>query len=321
LATDDLTSMKTGIPDLYSNEVERAVRRFQERHGLEITGVVDSVTLAELNVTAAERIRQIELNMERWRWLPLHLGQRHILINIANFKLDVVENEQVILTMLAVVGNQFRRTPVFSDMLTYLVFNPYWNITPNMAIQDILPQVLKDPTYLENQRIKVLQGWGADASEVDPNSIDWAIVDRNNFPYRFRQEPGPLNALGRIKFMFPNKFNVYLHDTPSRGFFLKSRRDFSSGCIRIERPVELAEYLLREDPKWTKKEILATIESSKETTVKLPLAIPIHLLYWTAWADDYGMIHFRNDIYGRDKLVYEALLKKYTNSVDVVREK
>jgi len=320
-ATDDLPSMKTDIPDVYNDEVEQAVRRFQERHGLEINGVVDSMTLVELNIPVNERIRKIELNMERWRWLPQDLGQRHILINIANFELDVVENEQIILTMLAVVGNQFRRTPVFSDMMTYLVFNPYWNVSSNMAVQDILPQVLKDPHYLESQNMKVLQGWGADVNEIDPKTIDWPSIDRNNFPFRFRQEPGPMNALGRVKFMFPNKFNVYLHDTPSKGYFLKNKRAFSSGCIRIEKPIELAEYLLRPDPQWTKEKILATIKSGNETTVKLPVAIPIHLLYWTAWADSDGVIHFLEDIYGRDKLVHEALREKYTDSSGVSGEK
>ena len=155
--------------------------------------------------------------------------------------------------------------------------------------------------------MKVFQGWGADEKEIDPKRIDWSKVNAKSFKYRLRQEPGPWNALGRVKFMFPNRFNVYLHDTPSRELFEKTVRTFSSGCIRIEKPIELAEYLLRDDPKWTHETILAAIQKQIEQTVRLPRSIPVHLLYWTAWVDREDSLHFVRDIYGRDKRLDEAL--------------
>jgi murein L,D-transpeptidase YcbB/YkuD len=155
--------------------------------------------------------------------------------------------------------------------------------------------------------MKLFQGWGADAREIDPWSIDWSRVTASNFSYRLRQEPGPQNALGKVKFMFPNKFNVYLHDTPSRDLFAKPERTYSSGCIRLEQPLELAQYLLRDDPSWTREKILSAVEKRAEQTVPLAKKIPVHLLYWTAWVTEDGAIHFRRDIYGRDKKVQDAL--------------
>jgi len=214
------------------------------------------------------------------------------------------------MVMRVVVGTEYRRTPVFSDGMTYLVLCPYWHVPPNIAIQDKLPLIHKDPTYLTKQRIRVFQGWGADAEEIDPATIDWSKVTLENFVFRLRQDPGPWNALGRVKFMFPNKFNVYLHDTPSQELFGKATRTFSSGCIRIEKPIELAEYVMQGNPNWTRKTILAALETNIEQTVPLPEPIPVHLLYWTAWVDEEGSIQFRDDIYGRDKLLDKALREK-----------
>ncbi|UCE07671.1 MAG: L,D-transpeptidase family protein, partial [bacterium] len=259
--------------------MKESIRKFQQRHGLDVDGAIGTKTLAALNTSVDDRIRQIEVNMERWRWLPQDLGKRHILVNIANFELDVVEDGNQVLTMLVIVGKTYRRTPVFSDKMTYLVLNPYWHVPPNLARQDILPQIKKDSTYLARKKIKVFDSWGADTKEIDPKTIDWSKVTIKNLIYRFRQDPGLENALGRIKFMFPNQFNVYLHDTPSLELFKKMVRDFSSGCIRIEKPIDLAEYVLRGDPKWTRKDILAALAKGVEQTVRLPEPIPIHLLY------------------------------------------
>jgi len=309
MATGDLDKQDT-VRDHLDDILEKALRKFQERHGLDVDGVVGPTTLEALNVPVEQRMRQLELNLERWRWLPQTLGERYILVNMANFELNVAEKDQPVMAMRVVVGKGYRRTPVFSGKMTYLVFNPYWHVPPGIAIKDKLPLIRKDPDYLMKQNMRVFQGWGAEAKEIDPKSIDWSKVNAKNFRYRLRQDPGPWNALGRVKFMFPNRFNVYIHDTPSRELFDKTVRMFSSGCIRIEKPIELAEYLLRDDPKWTRESILAAIDRRVEQTVQLRERIWVHLLYWTAWVSEDGITHFVRDIYERDKRLDEALREK-----------
>jgi murein L,D-transpeptidase YcbB/YkuD len=316
-ATRDLDSGKYD-GDVFDQALEEAVKGFQRRHGLETDGIVGPKTLAALNVSVEQRVRQMEVNMERWRWLPKDLGDRYIQVNIAAFDLYVFEAGRRIMSMRAITGRDYRRTPVFSDLMTYLVICPFWNVPPTLAVQDKLPLIKKTPGYLAEQKIKVLSGWGAETVEIDPATVDWSKVDAQNFKWRLRQDPGPLNALGRLKFMFPNKFNVYLHDTPSRELFDLPVRAFSSGCIRIEQPVELAEYLLRGYPEWTRPAILAAIEKGQEQTVRLPEPITVHLLYCTAFVEEDGVISFRNDIYGRDTAVADALRELPPTAADVL---
>lgn len=292
---------------LFDQVLEQGVRRFQKRHGLDIDGIVGPATLAALNVPVEEHIRQIKVNMERWRMLPHDFGRRYILVNIPNFELGVVEDDQILMTMRVVVGRTSRRTPVFSGTMTYMELNPYWHIPPTIAREDILENIWKDPEYLLKTNIRVFKNWKAQAPEINPDSIDWSQITAKNLSFKLRQEPGPSNALGRIKFMFPNKFDVYLHDTPARALFKKTKRSSSSGCIRVEKPIELAEYLLRDDPKWTHEEILAAINSNKRQVVLIREPIAVHVLYRTAWVDEDDTIHFRDDIYGRDKMLDEAL--------------
>jgi len=292
--------------ELFDEAFDRAVREFQLRHGLGADGIVGPLTLKALNVPVESRLLQLRVNMERWRWLPQDLGERYVLVNIAAFELVVVEGYRPFMTMLAIVGKPYRRTPVFSDRITYVVFNPHWNIPPRIAVQDKLPLIRKDPGYLAEHNIRVLEGWGAETREIEPSSIDWSHITARSFHYRLRQDPGPMNALGRLKFMFPNRFNVYLHDTPSREFFSRTVRTFSSGCIRIQKPLDLAEYLLRDDPAWNREKIVAAIGTGVEQTVRLTKPVPVHLLYWTAWAGEDPLANFVDDIYGRDILVAEA---------------
>ena len=310
LGTEQTAHLTSDEEDLFDEALEQAVRQFQELHGLDVDGVIGPATLAAMNVPLEDRIRQIELNMERWRWLPQDLGTRYILVNIPQFALTVMEKSETVMRMKVIVGKKYRRTPVFSDRMTYLVLSPFWNVPPKIAVKDKLPIIRKDPEYLTREHFRVFQGRGTKAEEIDPVTIDWSKLTPDNFPYRLRQDPGPGNALGPVKFMFPNKFNVYLHGTSSPELFKQNVRTLSSGCIRIEKPIDLAVYLLQDDPDWTQQRILEVIEKNEEQTVQLKNPLPVHLQYWTAWVDDNKQVNFREDIYGRDKLLSEALSKK-----------
>ena len=296
--------------DIFDEQVEAAVKQFQKCNGLDSDGVVGAATRAALNVPASERVKHILVNLERWRWLPQDLGDRYIIINIANFELDIVEGDTTVLNMRAVVGRPYRRTPVFTDRMTYIVLNPCWHVPRMIATKDILPLIRKDTTYLAKQNIKVFRGTGASQAVIDPLTINWSIVTEGNFNFTLRQDPGPTNALGRMKFMFPNKYNVYIHDTPAKDLFAKADRGFSSGCIRIEKPFELAEYLLKKDTYWTPERLHSAVRQPIEQTIRLKDPILVHLLYWTAWLDDDGSIQLRSDIYGRDQILYDALQEK-----------
>ncbi|MEJ2165451.1 MAG: L,D-transpeptidase family protein [Desulfobacterales bacterium] len=289
--------------------LENYTPAFQLQNGLEVDGILGPHTLEALNVTVDDRIRQIIANMERWRWLTHDMGSRYILVNIAGFHLVVIDNGRLQMAMKVVVGKPYRRTPVFTATMTYLVFHPFWHVPARIAREDLLPKIKRDAAYLSREKIRVFEGWGAEAREIDPAEIDWQRIAAAGLKFRFRQDPGPQNALGRVKFMLPNPFDVYLHDTPARELFDKTRRDFSHGCIRIEKPLELAEYLLRNHPDWPPEKIRSTLTGSvtSEQTVKLPEPLDVHVLYWTAWLGDDDQVYFSADIYGRDKILEAAL--------------
>jgi L,D-transpeptidase YcbB len=303
---------QNGDNTLFDEVLARGVRKFEARHGLKDDGVADPQMIVALNLPVERRIRQIELNLERLRWLPDQLGTRHIRVYIPDYRLYVMENDKILLTMRVIVGRREDPTPIFSDEMTYLVFSPHWYIPESIAIKETLPRVLNDPGYLERQKIEVVRKGSRRGEEaLDPKTIDWskAAERPENFPYTFRQQPGPGNALGIVKFMFPNQFNVYLHDTPTDNLFDRRERDFSHGCVRVERPVELAHYVLSDQPEWTPEKISAAMHAGEEKVVPLKEPLPVHLLYWTAWVDKEGALQFRQDIYEHDQSQDELLTK------------
>jgi murein L,D-transpeptidase YcbB/YkuD len=308
--TGDLSPTESSSLYAYDEGIKKAVRRFQKRYGLKADGVIGLATLKEMNVPVEKRIRQITLNLERLRWLPEDIGNRYIIVNITDFELNVFQDDRVVMDMPIVVGKQNQRTSVFSGKMTYIELNPYWNIPKTIAIKEILPNVKKDPAYLKKKKIKVIEYRRRQEKEVDPAAIDWSKIHPDKLRYSFRQDFGPGNALGRLKFMFPNKFDIYLHDTPERHLFKRTQRTFSHGCIRIAKPIDLAEYLLNNEKGWNRKKILAEIGKGKRKVLKLPYPINVHILYLTAWTDHQGIVQFRNDIYKGDAILSQALNEK-----------
>ena len=301
---------RVAIDENYDELAELAVKKFQKRHGLTVDGNVGAGTLEMLNIPVEKRIEQVIINMERCRWLPTELGEHYVLVNIANFELEAVKNGEVELEMDVVVGKPFRKTPVFSSQMVYLVFNPYWTVPPTIFDNDIVPAVRKNSRHLANLNIKVVSGYGANEKIIDPSTIDWSSVTSRNFPYMLRQEPGPNNALGLVKFIFPNPYNVYMHDTNHRELFVNTDRTLSSGCIRLAKPLEFAEYILKNQSQdYTMEKIQSIVAKEKNQTVLIQPGINVHLLYWTAFVDETGSINFRKDIYERDKALSNALSK------------
>jgi murein L,D-transpeptidase YcbB/YkuD len=307
--TGEMPASADSASDLFDEAVEEAVKKFQLSHGLLDDGIVGTRTLRALNVPVEKRIRQIELNLERWRWLPQNLGNPYIMVNIAGYGLEVVENESSVLTMKIVVGTAYQKTPVFSGKMTYIEMNPYWNVPHSIATEETLGKIQKNADFFAKENMKVFKA-DPNGEAVNPASIDWSALSESNFPYRLRQEPGPRNPLGRIKFMFPNKHSVYLHDTSDPQLFRKERREFSHGCIRIEKPMEMAAFVMKDSKEWPIEKIKAVLKTKETTVANLPKAIPVHILYFTAWGNGDGTTHFLEDIYRRDERLDRALQPK-----------
>lgn len=316
----DLRAVGKKTGDAFDAALEAALRRFQARHGLEPSGVLDAATLEALDISPQEEVRKLELNLERWRWLPRELGERFIHVNVADFELEVCEKFKKVLAMKVVVGSEAWQTPDFSSTMTELVVNPFWTIPVPVLLKEISQYILQDPCYLSNNKMVVLRGRGDNEREVDPPSIDWTRLDEKTLDFRVRQDPGPLNVLGRLKFVFTNRFEIFLHDTPYQEDFAKAKRTYSHGCIRAEKPVELAAYVLRGRPGWDAGAVLEAIDRGRELKVRLAAPIPVHFLYSTAWVDDSGAVQFRPDIYGRDARLAEALTRRAPLSATPVGE-
>jgi L,D-transpeptidase YcbB len=289
---------------VYNNALLEAVKRFQASQGLDVDGVIGSTTIVAMNVPVQERINSIILAMERLRWMPEDLGQQYLIVNIAGFELRRINASEVEERMAVVVGKPYHRTPVFSDRIRFLEFNPYWNVPPDIAIKEELPTLRSNAAGLAAQGFEAVRG----DQVIDVRSVDWASVGAGRFPYQLRQRPGTNNALGRVKFMFPNPHNVYLHDSPAHSLFGRSVRAFSHGCVRLSKPLELAEQVLRVGgvKGWTKERIDAVVASAKTTVVNLREPLPVHITYLTAWVDG-GVVNFRQDIYGHDAKLLAAL--------------
>ncbi len=301
-----------GSFDSYSGALVEGVKHFQARHGLATDGKLDAATLRELNTPLSERVQQIDDALERWRWMPAEFQQPPVLVNIPEFRLRAYsDNHQLALSMNVVVGKAApTQTPVFTDDIQFIVFRPYWSVPPGILRRSVIPGIMKSSGYIARERFEVTDSSGKLVSV--PN--DELVAGLRSGKYFIRQKPGPANALGLIKFMFPNSYSVYLHSTPSTELFSRSRRDFSSGCIRVEKPAELAAFLLRNQPDgnepWTVARAQAAMDSGKDNRqVNLKVAVPVLILYVTAVAEEDGTVHFFDDIYGHDKRL-NALLAK-----------
>lgn len=287
----------------YSGETVDAIKEFQHDHGLEVDGNIGNDTISLLNISYEDRYQQILVNLERWRWYPREFGDHYILVNIANYDLQVVKEGDTIRSHKVMVGTDVRKTPVFTDEIEYIVFNPSWNIPPTIQSKDVIPGVRKNSEYLASRNIEVLNQQG---DKLDPSGIDWSSSEVNSF--RFRQPPGSSNPLGRVKIIYPNKHLIYLHDTPSKELFNSNERAESSGCIRVEGVLDLAKYLLEGKDGYSSELVDSLIVEGKTKEVKVDQKVKIYHLYWTVWKEN-GETRFTKDIYDYDDKIYKALTK------------
>lgn len=288
----------------YDPALVAAVKEFQKQAGLAQDGAIGPATVKAMNVPVSERITVMELNMERNRWMQNNFAPTHIFANLADQVVKLVRNGKTVHAEVIQVGKPYHRTPVFSDEMEYLEINPYWNVPSSIAVNEYLPKLRQNPGVLAAQNISLLTNNGA----VSAHGVNWNSYGKGNFPFRLRQEPGPGNALGRIKFMFPNRFNVYLHDTPSKSKFNAASRYFSHGCLRLRDPLTMAEKILGPEG-WSRARIDQVVASGKRTVVTLKNKIPVYIVYLTNWVNKDGSVHFRPDVYDRDKILTAALAK------------
>ncbi|OKL41517.1 L,D-transpeptidase family protein [Pontibacter flavimaris] len=299
----------------FDEKLEAQVKQFQMLHGLKEDGVVGGGTLKTMNVPIEDRIEQIMINMERWRWIPKrmvpkNLDQKYIWVNIPEYKLYIYEDPdndpeaereyKEVMNMRVVVGKTMNATPIFSEKMEYVVLAPFWNVPNSIVEKEIKPKMLNNPDWLDTQNMEIVTK-EKDPKPVSPYDIDWEEVTEKNFQYMVRQKPGPKNSLGQLKFLFPNEHAIYLHDTPADALFSQTDRNFSHGCVRLEKPVELAKYVLQDMPEWDENSIREVMNGGEEKWITLPKKIQVYLVYFTSWVDEDGNVHFREDLYGHDK--------------------
>jgi murein L,D-transpeptidase YcbB/YkuD len=288
-------SQNAGISPSFDTYVDGAVKRFQARHGLPADGVLGEYSFKALNVSASVRLGQLETNLVRLRSMSGFLGQRYVMVNVPAAQIEAVENDRVVSRHTAIVGKIDRPTPILNSKINEIIVNPYWNAPESIVRKDIIPLMRKNPKYLTENHIRIL---GPDGTEIDPTTIDWSTEDAAKF--RFRQDPGAINAMASVKINFPSPENVYMHDTPSQGLFNKLMRFDSSGCVRVQNVRDLVTWLLRDTGGWTRQQLEATIKSGVNTPVALAVPVPVYFTYISAWSTGDGVVQLRDDIYARD---------------------
>ncbi len=293
--------------EIFDEALALAVSDFQIRHGLKVDGILGKRTVREINTSIQTRIEQLEINLERAKQLAEINDERYILVNVPEYKLHVIENGETIYNARVIVGKKKNKTPVLSSVISEFVLNPYWNVPKSITKNEIIPNVQEDPDYLIKNKMKVISRLNNRNYFLDPKEIDWMNIDVDNTPLRIRQDPGSVNALGGIKFVFPNNYKVYLHDTPSRRLFTRNIRALSHGCVRVENPLKLAEVLLEGSLTWTPEALHRHAKRKKTRVIKLDRPIPVHITYMTAWVDQHGITNFRPDIYKRDSQIASTL--------------
>jgi murein L,D-transpeptidase YcbB/YkuD len=292
---------KDSLSSVYDAETIEAIKKFQIRHGLAADGVIGKGTIESLNFSKNQRKEQILANLERWKWFPKEMGNEYLIVNIPDYKLTLVNKKDTIRTHKVIVGRVKRKTPVLSSKLTQVIFNPTWTVPPTILREDVIPAILKNRSYLSQANIKL---YDRDGNEVPVTN--WKLSKAKG--YRYVQSPGTFNSLGMVKLIFPNRFSIYLHDTNHRDFFGKQMRSLSSGCVRVDNPLILTEYLLDDATNWNLKKITETLQSEKTKQYSIKKEVFIHILYWTAWSEKNTLI-FRDDIYNLDADLYDKLRK------------
>ncbi len=309
--TGDYIPCENSVEDVvYDACLQSAVKRFQSRNGLVSDGVVGGGTQRVLNKSVDDRITTIRLNLDRIKWLAKRNAKRHIVINIPDFKFYFEENGKLRQTMRVVTGKPNHPTPIFSDTVEYIVLNPYWNVPKSIIQKEFVPKLIRNPNAMKRKGIEIRQGWGKNAKVINPKKINWRnYVDGTPMPFHFAQLPGKKNALGKVKFLFPNKFAVYMHDTPSKSLFKRSKRAFSHGCIRLQKPRELLKTFSTFNSNIDFDKAQSILKGKEKTHINLKEKVPVDVIYLTAWIDYDGKLQFRDDVYHYDAMQLKSFRK------------